>query len=229
MPAARAEAVAATSPRRVTRAVIGWRPAGAGGDSMRTPTPATRAVPPTRTQRTLSPAACPPLPAGTPPGLESMPERLDGQLEVLVVPRCPRRTRSCWCPSAERRRRPGRSPPSSVPASTTSAVIVPAGRSALASLGLVRPAKATSPLARTSTAGAAASCRTVSRALPAAIVGDVVDVRRERRLAAGVQVRDDGDVRAGRDVDALGLDDGGAAGSGSGRGDLEVVRARRAA
>ena len=54
-----------------------------------------------------------------------------------------------------------------VPASTTSALIEPAGRSALASFGLVNLAKATLPLARTSTAGAAASCRTTNRALPA--------------------------------------------------------------
>ena len=57
----------------------------------------------------------------------------------------------------------------SVPASTTSALIVPAARSAMASFGLVRSANATSPLARTSTAGAAAVCRTTRRPSPAAI------------------------------------------------------------
>ena len=57
----------------------------------------------------------------------------------------------------------------SVPARTTSAETVPAGRSVLASLGLVRPSNTGCPAARTSTAGAAASCRTVSRAWPAAI------------------------------------------------------------
>jgi hypothetical protein len=52
----------------------------------------------------------------------------------------------------------------SVPASTTSAFTEPAGRSALASLGLVRSSKTGLPPARTSTAGAAAVCRTIRRA-----------------------------------------------------------------
>ena len=71
-------------------------------------------------------------------------------------------------------------------------------RSALSSFGLVRSVKPPSPPARTSTAGAAASWRTVSRALPAGDRGGVVDVRRQDRLAGLVQVGDDGDVGAGR-------------------------------
>lgn len=55
----------------------------------------------------------------------------------------------------------------SVPASTTSASTEPAATSAFASFGLVRPSKTGLPPARTSTAGAAAVCRTISRALPA--------------------------------------------------------------
>ncbi len=57
-----------------------------------------------------------------------------------------------------------------VPASTTSALILPVSSVALASLGLTRPGNATVPLARTSTAGAAATWRTVSFALPAGMV-----------------------------------------------------------
>jgi hypothetical protein len=51
---------------------------------------------------------------------------------------------------------------------TTSAVTVPAGRSALASLGFANPLKTGVPPARMWTAGAAASCRTVNWPLPAA-------------------------------------------------------------
>ncbi len=54
-----------------------------------------------------------------------------------------------------------------VPASTTSADTVPGAVSRVASPGLVSPAATTAPSARTSTAGAAAVCRTVTRAWPA--------------------------------------------------------------
>lgn len=56
-----------------------------------------------------------------------------------------------------------------VPASTTSAVAVPAGTSAFISRGLVKPANTVLLSARTSTAGASAVCRTTSRARPAAL------------------------------------------------------------
>src|SRR5829696_3755388 len=55
----------------------------------------------------------------------------------------------------------------SVPATTTSALTVPAGTVRLASFGFSRPGATTAPPARTSTAGAAAVCRTVTRAWPA--------------------------------------------------------------
>ncbi len=55
----------------------------------------------------------------------------------------------------------------SVPARTTSAEIVPAPTSAVSSLGFSSPLNTGCPSARTSTAGAAATWRTVSRALPA--------------------------------------------------------------
>src|SRR5664279_4886079 len=55
-----------------------------------------------------------------------------------------------------------------VPASTTSAEIEPADRSAITWFGLVRSLNATFVFARTSTAGAAAVWRTTKRALPAA-------------------------------------------------------------
>src|SRR3954465_7225790 len=55
----------------------------------------------------------------------------------------------------------------SVPARTTSALTVPAGTVSAASSGLVRPGATTPPAARTSTAGAAAVCRTTTRAWPA--------------------------------------------------------------
>src|SRR4051794_6801334 len=54
-----------------------------------------------------------------------------------------------------------------VPARTTSALTVPAGTVKDASSGFVSPGATTAPSARTSTAGAAAVCRTVSRAWPA--------------------------------------------------------------
>src|SRR3954470_23817933 len=54
-----------------------------------------------------------------------------------------------------------------VPARVTSALIVPAGTVSVASFGLVSPGTTTAPPARTSTAGAAAVCRTVTRACPA--------------------------------------------------------------
>src|SRR3712207_914999 len=54
-----------------------------------------------------------------------------------------------------------------VPARTTSALTVPAGTSSVASFGLVSPGATTWPPARTSTAGAAAVCRTVTRDWPA--------------------------------------------------------------
>src|SRR4051812_50035738 len=54
-----------------------------------------------------------------------------------------------------------------VPARATSALIVPAGTVSVASFGLVSPGTTTAPPARTSTAGAAAVCRTVTRACPA--------------------------------------------------------------
>src|SRR5512135_1603479 len=55
-----------------------------------------------------------------------------------------------------------------VPAATTDALIVPAGRSALVSLPFTRFVNAGLPLASTSTAGAAAVCATARRPLPAA-------------------------------------------------------------
>src|SRR5688572_13249134 len=55
----------------------------------------------------------------------------------------------------------------SVPARTTSALTVPAGTVSVASFGLVMPSTTGEPPARTSTAGAAAVCRTVTRAWPA--------------------------------------------------------------
>jgi hypothetical protein len=54
-----------------------------------------------------------------------------------------------------------------VPASTTSAFTVPAGTVSEPWFGLVTFDRTTAPPARTSTAGAAASCRTTSRACPA--------------------------------------------------------------
>src|SRR3954452_4244735 len=56
-----------------------------------------------------------------------------------------------------------------VPASTTSALTVPAGTTRLASLGFSRAGTTTAPPARTSTAGAAAVWRTVTRDWPAGI------------------------------------------------------------
>src|SRR3954468_18013043 len=55
----------------------------------------------------------------------------------------------------------------SVPATTTSVLTVPAGTVRPASSGFFRPGTTTAPPARTSTAGAAAGGRTVSRAGPA--------------------------------------------------------------
>src|SRR5215217_7727586 len=54
-----------------------------------------------------------------------------------------------------------------VPATTTSALTVPAAVVRVASFGFSRPGTTTAPPARTSTAGAAAVCRTVTRAWPA--------------------------------------------------------------
>ena len=84
------------------------------------------------------------------------------------------------------------------PVGTTSAEIVPAGRSAVASFGFERLANATAPLARTSTAGAAAVWRTTRRPWPAgmALVSLVNTV--SVGVPGGVEVGDDRDVALGR-------------------------------
>ena len=81
------------------------------------------------------------------------------------------------------------------------------------------------PPARTSTAGAAASWRTVSRALPAGTAETSLTYGRQLRSTGGVEVGHDGDVGAGRDVDALGLEDRRGAATAVRRGELEVVAA----
>lgn len=59
-------------------------------------------------------------------------------------------------------------------------------------------------------------------------LGDVVDVRREPRLAGLVQVIDDGDVRTGRHAHPVRLHARLPVGTVSGGDDIEVVSARRA-
>ena len=103
---------------------------------------------------------------------------------------------------------------------------VPASMSAFASLGLVRSLKTGVPPARTSTAGAAAVCRTISRALPAAACLHVVDERRDRRLPVRVEVGDEADVGAARDRGVVDLEDR-AADRLARLGEREVVRALR--
>ena len=64
-------------------------------------------------------------------------------------------------------RRPGRSPGRSVPAAATAADTEPAGTSSAFSCPFDRPLITGLPPASTSTVGAAAVCRTTSRACPA--------------------------------------------------------------
>ena len=152
-------------------------------------------------------------------------DRLDGELE-LSSSALPQAYTIVWTPSA-RSRSAGPIATLSVPASTTSAETAPGGcrhcPHPVHQVGQHRVA--TSPHVD------GGSGRVVADGEPGLSgrdLGGVVDVRREPRLAALVQVIDDGDVGTDRHAHPARVHDRLPVGTVSGGDDIEVVSARRA-
>ena len=125
-------------------------------------------------------------------------------------PRRPGRSPGRWCPP---RRRPPRPSPPAPPAPSR--------------WPLVRPWITGLPPASTSTAGAAAVCRTTSRACPAGTDDTSFDERGDLRVAARVEVRHQRDVAARGQVRVRREHRGAGAVGGVGGEERDLVRARR--